>query len=127
MLREISFDIMSDEPDLTSRRYVTSKSGSGTNLRHAPFLLYSLYRIMFRIFDGKFWSAPAYVTVTIEGINDKPPELSLVPLGVPYVEGTAEGVELLSNATTLTDPDHNEIFNLASLSVSVAWRDQREV
>ncbi len=73
---------------------------------------------MFRIFDGVFWSHPAYVSVSIEPINDNSPELSLMPLGIPYVEGVAEGVELLSDVM-LDDADHNEIFNLTALYVSI--------
>lgn len=72
---------------------------------------------MFRIFDGLFWSYPAYVTVTIQPINDNSPELTLVPLGMPYVEETPEGVALLSDVT-LVDADHNEVFNLTALQVS---------
>lgn len=64
-----------------------------------------------------FWSQPAYVTVTIEPINDNPPELTLVPRGVAYIEGTVEGVELLSDVM-LADPDHNDRFNLTGLHVS---------
>ena len=71
---------------------------------------------MFRIFDGLFWSEPAYVTVTIEPINDHVPQLSLTPLGMMYVEGS-EGVPLLSD-TILTDRDHNERFNIIALHVS---------
>lgn len=72
---------------------------------------------MFRIFDGLFWSHPAYVTVTIQPVNDHAPELSLVPLGVAYTEGTVEGVGLLSGLS-LTDVDHNDVFNLTALHVS---------
>lgn len=72
---------------------------------------------MFRIFDGMFWSAPAYVTVSIQPLNDHRPELDLVPLGLPYVEGSVEGVGLLSDATTLEDVDHNDRFNLTALRV----------
>ena len=71
---------------------------------------------MFRIFDGVFWSDPAYVSVSIEPVNDNSPELSLVPLGAPYVEGE-EGVELLSGVV-LDDVDHNEVFNFTALHVS---------
>ena len=72
---------------------------------------------MFKIFDGLFWSDPAYVTVTIAPINDNPPELSLVPAGVVYTEETAEGVPLLSEVM-LSDIDHNEVFNYTALHVS---------
>lgn len=74
-------------------------------------------RILFKIFDGLFWSDPAYVTVSIQPVNDNPPELSLVPVGMAYIEGTTEGVELLSNVI-LTDTDHNTVFNLTALHVS---------
>ena len=80
------------------------------------FFLY-LFRIMFRIFDGMFWSYPAYVSVTIEPTNDNPPMLTLDPQGKPYVEGVAEGVELL-RGVELTDADHNERFNFTTLHVS---------
>ncbi len=74
---------------------------------------------MFKIFDGLFWSEPAYVTVTIEPVNDHSPELTLTPLGDAYVEGAAEGaaegVQLLSDVI-LTDRDHNN--RLTSLHVS---------
>lgn len=74
-------------------------------------------RIMFRIFDGMFWSLPAYVTITIEPVNDNPPDLNLVPRGEAYIEGTVEGVVLLSDVI-LTDPDHNNRFNFTELHVS---------
>ena len=72
---------------------------------------------MFKIFDGMFWSEPAYVTVTVQPINDNPPELSLVPRGMAYVEGSPMAVELL-NGVMLTDVDHNDEFNLTALHVS---------
>lgn len=72
---------------------------------------------MFKIFDGLYWSDPAYVTVTIQPVNDNAPELSLVPRGVAYVEGSPAGVELLSDVM-LRDIDHNEEFNLTALHVS---------
>lgn len=57
MLRSITFSIGVDEPDLSPRR------------------------IMFEIYDGEQWSDPAYATVTIEPINDHPPEIDLTPQG----------------------------------------------
>ena len=57
MLRSITFSIDVDEPDLSPRR------------------------IMFEIYDGEQWSDPAYATVTIEPINDHPPEIDLAPQG----------------------------------------------
>ena len=71
---------------------------------------------MFRIFDGMFWSQPAYVTVAIEPVNDQPPQLNLTS-DVTYVEGMEEGVVLL-NDVLLTDGDHNDRFNLTALHVS---------
>lgn len=55
------------------------------------------------------------MTVSIQPVNDNPPELSLVPLGVAYIEGTAEGVELLSSII-LTDTDHNTVFTALHVS-----------
>ena len=75
-------------------------------------------RIMFKIFDGMFWSDPAYVTVSIRPINDNAPELSLMPLGVAYTEETPGGVRLLSDVM-LVDIDHNNAFNLTALHVSL--------
>jgi hypothetical protein len=57
------------------------------------------------------------VTVTVEPVNDNAPELSLVPMGLPYIEGTPAGVELV-NDVILTDVDHNDVFNLTALHVS---------
>ena len=71
---------------------------------------------MFEIHDGYMWSAPAYVTVSIEPVNDNAPEISLVPAGQPFTEGTA-GVQLLTDLI-LTDRDHSEVFNLTRAHVS---------
>ena len=72
---------------------------------------------MFKIFDGDFWSYPAYVTVTIQPINDNAPELSLVAAtDVAYTEG--EDAVILLTDVTLTDVDHNDVFNLTALHVS---------
>lgn len=57
------------------------------------------------------------MTVTIQPVNDNAPELSVVPVGVAYLEGMVGGVELLSNVN-LTDTDHNDVFNLTALHVS---------
>ena len=38
-------------------------------------------RIMFEIFDGQRWSAPAFATVTIFPINDNRPHITLTPSG----------------------------------------------
>ena len=75
-----------------------------------------IFRIMFEIYDGYMWSAPAYVTISIEPVNDNAPEISLVPTSQPFTEGTA-GVQLLDDLI-LTDRDHAEIFNLTGAYVS---------
>ena len=72
---------------------------------------------MFEIFDGYMWSAPAYVTVTIEPVNDNAPEVVLEPAGLAFIEGTS-GVRLLDDLT-LTDRDHAEVFNLTEANVSL--------
>lgn len=72
---------------------------------------------MFKIFDGVWWSDPAYVIVSIEPINDNAPAIDLVPAGLPFIEGTgASGVRLLDDLT-LTDRDHAEVFNLTQAHV----------
>lgn len=71
---------------------------------------------MFEIYDGSMWSAPAYVTVSIEPVNDNAPGIVLDPANVPFVEG-GEAVTLLNNLL-LTDRDHAEVFNLTGASVS---------
>ena len=73
---------------------------------------------MFEIYDGNMWSAPAYVTVTIEAVNDNPPEIVLVPAGEPFIEGTAGNGVLLLTDLILTDGDHAEVFNLTEAHVS---------
>lgn len=70
---------------------------------------------MFKIFDGIFWSQPAYVTVTIEAINDNPPELSVTPRGDRFIENGG-AIDLLGDVV-LTDADHNEQFNITALHV----------
>jgi len=93
MLRSITFDIETDEPDLSPRR------------------------IMFRIFDGIQWSEPAYVTITIEAINDHAPIVELTPRNESFVE-QSDGVGLLDNAT-LTDRDHPERFNITGAHINI--------
>ena len=74
---------------------------------------------MFEIYDGVMWSAPAYVTVSIEPVNDNPPEIALVPAGEPFFEGAAaSGIQLLADLM-LTDRDHAERFNLTEAHVSL--------
>ena len=72
---------------------------------------------MFEIYDGYMWSAPAYVTISIEPVNDNAPEIYLVPAGQPFTEGTA-GVQLLT-VLILNDTDHSEVFNLTGAHVSL--------
>ncbi len=75
------------------------------------------HRVMFEIYDGKMWSLPATVTVTIQPVNDQAPQLTVIGRGDPFVEESAEGVQLLSNVT-LSDPDHPERFNFTGAHVS---------
>lgn len=56
-----------------------------------------------------------YVTVQVEGVNDNPPELSVVPRGDNFVENGGP-VELL-RSVNLTDADNNEFFNITALHV----------
>ena len=70
---------------------------------------------MFQIYDGYMWSAPAYITVSIEAVNDNAPMVDVVPANEPFIEGT-DGVQLLANVT-LTDRDHSEVFNLTGAHV----------
>lgn len=78
---------------------------------------YHTFRIMFEIFDGNMWSAPAYVTVSIVPINDNAPLVVLDPAGEPFIEGTGGSGVLLLNDLTLTDGDHAEVFNLTEAHV----------
>ena len=63
MLRSVRFSIalstaaVEREPDLTQRL------------------------IMFEIYDGEYWSEPAFATVTIEPVNDNKPHIQLTALG----------------------------------------------
>ena len=72
---------------------------------------------MFQIYDGVDWSYPAYVTVTIEPVNDNAPAVDLVPANQPFIEGT-DGVQLLADVM-LRDLDHSEVFNLTEAHVSL--------
>ena len=56
-----------------------------------------------------------YVTVTVQAINDNPPELVVVPRQVNFVENNGS-VELLSSVN-LMDIDHNDQFNIMALHV----------
>lgn len=82
-----------------------------------PMVLFIPTRIVFEIFDGKQWSHPATVTVTVRPLNDNAPQLNVTGRGSPFIEGSREGVLLLSDAV-LTDLDHPERFNYTGASVS---------
>ena len=38
-------------------------------------------RIMFEIFDGERWSAPAFATISVVAVNDNRPQINLYPSG----------------------------------------------
>ena len=73
---------------------------------------------MFEIDDGQQWSHPAYVTVTIEPVNDNSPFIVVTPADDPFVEGSRVGVQLLRDVT-VNDADHPEAFNLTGAHVSI--------
>lgn len=77
MLRNVTFDILADEPDLQSRRCVHSYTVQYYHLTVILLLLSPSRRVMFKIYDGLHWSNPAYVTVTIEPVNDNTPVVRL--------------------------------------------------
>ena len=73
---------------------------------------------MFEIYDGRQWSHPATVTVTVEPINDNAPMFDVTGRGEPFIEQSAQGVDLLSEVT-LSDLDHPERFNFTGAHVSL--------
>ena len=79
---------------------------------------YCTLRVMFEIYDGRQWSHPATVTVTVEPVNDNPPIFDVTGRGEPFIEHSAEGVQLLSEVT-LSDLDHPERFNFTGAHVSL--------
>ena len=69
--------------------------------------------LTFAVSDGEAQSTPATSTVTVVGFND-PPELSLIPTSLPFVEGGSAVSLVIPSTVSLSDADNQ---TLASLEV----------
>lgn len=64
--------------------------------------------LTFIVSDGEAQSTPATSTITVVGFND-PPELSLVPAGLPFVEGGPPIALVVPSTVSLVDTDNQTL------------------
>ena len=67
--------------------------------------------LTFIVSDGEAQSTPATSTVTVVGFND-PPELSLVPTGLSFVEGGSPITLVMPSTVSLVDGDNQTLTYL---------------
>ena len=67
--------------------------------------------LTFIVSDGEALSNPAISSITVVGFND-PPQLSLVPTGLPFVEGGAPIALVMPSTVSLVDSDNQTLTSL---------------
>ena len=67
--------------------------------------------LTFIVSDGEALSNPAISSITVVGFND-PPQLSLVPTGLPFVEGGSPIALVMPSTVSLVDSDNQTLTSL---------------